>query len=184
MHYRLNTALLIFALMLISGKSLAENTQNLPVMGDSTSGIVSPRQEREIGQAFLRPLRAQAPTLDDPLIQDYLEDLIYRLASYSQLSDRRLDVVLIKSPDINAFAAPGGIVGVNYGLFTYGETEHETSAILAHELAHLSQRHFSRSVEAQQKQATLTMAGLLAGLVLSVWLVVEKLPDYVQMITG
>jgi predicted Zn-dependent protease len=166
MQYQLTTFLLILTLISVSRSSLGDESQNLPEFGDSTSGIVSPKQEREIGQQFLRSLRAQAPTLDDPLLQDYLENLIYHLASYSQLKDVQLDVVLIKSPQINAFAAPGGIVGVNYGLFTYGETEHETSAILAHELAHLSQRHFARGVESGKINGMVNLAGLLASVVL------------------
>ena len=145
---------------------LAANSQNLPQLGDATSGIISLEKEHEIGQDFLRSLRAQAPTLDDPILQDYLEHLIYQLVSYSQLRDRRLDVVLIDSPVINAFAAPGGIVGINHGLFSYGETEHEVSAILAHELAHLSQRHFARGVEAGKKNSIISLAGLLASIVL------------------
>jgi predicted Zn-dependent protease len=140
--------------------------QDLPSLGDSTSGIVSLHQEHEIGQQFLRSIRASAPTLDDAIIQDYLEHLIYRLASNSQLEDRRLDIVVIKSPTLNAFAAPGGIVGINHGLFSYGETEHEISAILSHELAHLSQRHFARQLAAGKKSGVVSMAGLLAGIVL------------------
>jgi beta-barrel assembly-enhancing protease len=166
MQYRLGTFLVLLMLISVSSNNLGAESQNLPEFGDSTSGIVSPKQEREIGQEFLRSLRAQAPTLDDPLLQDYLENLIYHLASYSQLKDRRLDVVLIKSPQINAFAAPGGIVGINYGLFTYGETEHETSAILAHELAHLSQRHFARGIESGKINSVVSLAGLLASVVL------------------
>ena len=77
------------------------------------------RQERELGQQFLRSIRAQARTVDDPVLQDFLEHLIYKLASNSQLKDRRLDLVIINSPTLNAFAAPGGIVGINHGLFSY-----------------------------------------------------------------
>ncbi|MCH8256476.1 MAG: M48 family metalloprotease, partial [Proteobacteria bacterium] len=156
----------ILAICHASSDMLAANSQNLPQLGDASSGIISLKKERAIGQDFLRSLRAQAPTLDDPILQDYLENLIYHLTSYSQLQDRRLDVVLIDSPVINAFAAPGGIVGINYGLFSYGETEHEISAILAHELAHLSQRHFARGVEAGKKNAVISLAGLLASIVL------------------
>ena len=157
----------ILAICHASSDMLAANSQNLPQFGDATSGIISLKKEREIGQDFLRSLRAQAPTLDDPILQDYLENLIYHLTSYSQLQDRRLDVVLIDSPVINAFAAPGGIVGINYGLFFYGETEHEISAILAHEIAHLSQRHFARGIEAGKKNAVISLAGLLASIVLT-----------------
>lgn len=158
---------LVFLVLVLTGNdNFAANNQNLPRLGDPTSGIISLKREHEIGQNFLRSLRAHAATLDDPILQEYLELLIYRLAASSQLQDKRLDVVLIKSPLINAFAAPGGIVGVNYGLFTYGETEHETAAILAHELAHLSQRHFARGIEAGKKNSVINLAGLLASVIL------------------
>lgn len=141
--------------------------QDLPSFGDSTSGIISLDQERRLGQQFLRSIRAQAPTLDDPILQDFLEHLIYRLASHSQLEDRRLDLVIIRNGSLNAFAAPGGIVGVHDGLFRYAQTEHEMSAILSHELAHLSQRHFARRVAEGKKSAALNIAGLLAGVILA-----------------
>jgi beta-barrel assembly-enhancing protease len=141
--------------------------QDLPSFGDSTSGIISLEQEHRLGQQFLRSIRAQAPTLDDPILQDFLEHLIYRLASYSQLKDRRLDLVIIRNGSLNAFAAPGGIVGVHDGLFRYAETEHEMSAILSHELAHLSQRHFARRVAEGKKGAAINIAGLLAAVVLA-----------------
>ena len=141
--------------------------QDLPSFGDSTSGIISLDQERRLGQQFLRSIRAQAPTLDDPILQDFLEHLIYRLASHSQLEDRRLDIVIIRNGSLNAFAAPGGIVGVHDGLFRYAQTEHEMSAILSHELAHLSQRHFARRVAEGKKSAALNIAGLLAGGILA-----------------
>jgi len=150
----------------ISQTTQAAQQQNLPSLGDTTSGIISLDQERELGQDFLRSLRAQAPSVSDPLLQSYLEHLIYKLASHSQLQDRRLDLVMIRNFTINAFAAPGGIVGVNLGLFLYGETEHEISAILAHELAHLSQRHFARGVQSNRAAGVKNLAGLLAGIIL------------------
>lgn len=144
----------------------AANKQNLPQFGDATSGIVSLEQERVIGEGFLRSLRAQAPRVKDPLLQTYVEHLIYKLASYSQLEDRQLDLVIIDDNSLNAFAAPGGIVGINLGLFLIGETENEISSILAHELAHLSQRHFARGLESGRGAGLKNMAGLLAGIIL------------------
>ena len=156
----------ICLLALLPGLVVASDARNLPSLGDASSGIISLKQERELGQQFLRSVRARTPTLNDPLLQNYLEHLIYKLASNSELKDRRLDLVLIKSPTLNAFAAPGGIVGVNHGLFSYAETEHELSAILSHEIAHLSQRHFARQLVAGKKSSAISMAGLLAGIVL------------------
>ena len=100
-------------------------------------------------------------------MQDYLEHLIYRLAVHSELKDKRLDLVLIKNKNINAFAAPGGIIGLHHGLFLYGETEHELSAILAHELAHLSQRHFARRMDENKKSSVISLAGFLASIILA-----------------
>ena len=87
-------------------------------------------------------------------------------AEHSELKDRRIETVLIDSAQLNAFAAPGGIVGVNKGIFLYAQTEHELAGILAHELAHLSQRHFARGVEQGRRNAMVTLAGLLATVVL------------------
>jgi len=159
-------ALLIVGIILSPVSLLAAPNQDLPVIGDTTSGIISLDMERELGQEFLRSLRSQAPTVSDPLLQDYLEFLIYHLASHSQLEDRRLDMVVIDSPQLNAFAAPGGIVGVNLGLFIYAETENEISAILAHELAHLSQRHFARQIDVNRRSTLVNLAGLLASVIL------------------
>jgi predicted Zn-dependent protease len=141
-------------------------SKNLPTLGDYTSGIVSLEQEYDLGQSFLRALRAQAPLLSDPIMQDYLEHLLYRLASHSELQDRRLSLAIINNQTINAFAVPGGVVGINLGLFLHGETESETSAILAHEIAHISKRHFARRSEASKKASLATMAGMLVGVVL------------------
>src|SRR5690606_25881880 len=75
------------------------------------------------------------------------------------------EFVLLDSNQLNAFAAPGGIIGVNGGLFLHAQTEAEYASVLAHELAHLSQRHFARGLEAQQRMALPLMAALLAGVV-------------------
>ena len=76
------------------------------------------------------------------------------------------DTILVKNPTMNAFAVPGGVVGVHTGLFLFAESEHQLSSVLAHELAHLSQRHFARGVEKQQNASIPTMAAMLASLVL------------------
>jgi predicted Zn-dependent protease len=138
---------------------------DLPSLGDSSSGIVSPEQEHQLGRAWLSLLRGQVPQLSDPLLKDYLERSVYRLAETSQIQDRRLEFVLLDSPQLNAFAAPGGIIGVNGGLFLHAQTEAEYASVLTHELAHLSQRHFARGLEAQKRMQLPLMAAMLAGVV-------------------
>ncbi len=118
----------------------------LPQLGDRVSAAVSPAEERAIGKEFLKQIYYQAPLISDPLIQEYTELLIYRLSEYSQVEDRYFNVLLIDDNSLNAFAAPGGIIGVNGGLFLNADNEGQFSSVLAHELAHLSQRHFARNV--------------------------------------
>lgn len=143
----------------------AVSAQGYKIPGFGEGNAVSLNQEYYLGRAWLMSFRRQAPILDDALIQDYVEGLVFRLAERSQLKDRRLEIIVVKNPTINAFALPGGIVGVHSGLIAKAETQAQFSSVLAHELAHLSQRHFSRSPEAQKKSAAASMAGLLNGLV-------------------
>jgi predicted Zn-dependent protease len=138
---------------------------DLPSLGDASSAMVSPQQEHQLGRAWLSLVRGQVSQLDDPQLKDFIETSVYRLSETSQLQDRRLEFVLLNSPQINAFAAPGGIVGVNGGLFLYAQTEAEYASVMAHELAHLSQRHFARGLEAQQRMQIPVMAGMLAGII-------------------
>ena len=89
---------------------------------------------------------AQAPLINDPIIQEYTELLIYKLSETSQVKDRQFTIVLIDEKSLNAFAAPGGVIGVNGGLFLNAGNEAQLASVLGHELAHLSQRHFARNV--------------------------------------
>src|SRR5690625_6567710 len=97
--------------------------------------------------------RSQVDIVDDPLLQSYVEELIYRLASHSQLEDRRLEVVVVNHPTMNAFAVPGGVIGVHNGLFLYADTEAPLASVLGDELAQPSERHFARSVEQQRRSS-------------------------------
>ena len=123
-----------------------EKDLNLPNLGDRVSGVISLEQERMLGQGFLEQVYAQAPLINDPIIQEYTELLIYRLSETSQVKDRQFTIVLIDEKSLNAFAAPGGVIGVNGGLFLNAGNEAQLASVLGHELAHLSQRHFARNV--------------------------------------
>ncbi|MBB3167768.1 M48 family metalloprotease [Simiduia aestuariiviva] len=157
---------LVLSLSLQTTALAQNNDVKLPALGDASSGIVSPQQERALGEAWARAFRAQVPTSHDPLMIDYLERLLARLAEYSQLPDKRLQLLLVKNPTMNAFAVPGGVVGVHTGLLTTAGTENQLASVLAHELGHLSQRHFARGVEAQKNASIPTTAAMLASLVL------------------
>ena len=161
-------AVAVVALSLtVASSSFANNDElKLPALGESGSSLFSSEFEHQLGRAWLRAFRSQAPVIDDPLMFDYLEDLIYRLVIHSQLQDRRVELVVVDNPAINAFAVPGGVIGVHNGLLLWAQSEDELATVLAHELAHLSQRHFSRGVEFQKKQQPLALAAMLASLVI------------------
>ncbi|MDG1722316.1 MAG: M48 family metalloprotease [SAR86 cluster bacterium] len=119
---------------------------SLPELGDRVSGVVSNDQEKIIGNEFLKQVYSQAPLISDPLIQEYSELLVYRLSEYSQVKDRNFNVLLIDDNSLNAFAAPGGVIGINGGLFLNAQNEGQFASVITHELAHLSQRHFARNI--------------------------------------
>jgi predicted Zn-dependent protease len=138
---------------------VAAQQDHLPDFGEGNA--VSLSQEYLLGRAWLMSFRRQAPILSDPQMQDYIESLVFRLAETSQLRERRLEIVLVNHKSINAFAVPGGVVGVHNGLILAAESEAQLASVLGHELAHLSQRHFSRGVENSQKTSKMAMVGLL-----------------------
>jgi len=138
----------------------------LPTLGDRISGIFSLEEEYKLGREFLRSVRRSTPVIDDPLLNDYVVNFTHNLAVHSDLQDFRLAFIVIDSPALNAFAAPGGIIGVNGGLFLNAATEGEFASVIAHELAHVSQRHFARSVEDAQRRRLPELATLLASVVL------------------
>ncbi|MEE3240537.1 MAG: M48 family metalloprotease [Pseudomonadota bacterium] len=155
-------------IVLLSVYSQANEAIVLPELGNSSAGLMSAQDEKALGQAWLKSFRGSVMLESDPIIFEYLENLLFKLASYSQLKDKDLHLVVVKNPNINAFAVPGGVVGVNSGLLLYAETEGQLASVLSHELAHLSQRHFSRSVEAAKGTNLTTLAGMLAGIALAI----------------
>lgn len=155
---------LIIAISLGLGANATFAEVELPVLGDTSSALVSPVQEKILGQRYLKLYRSQVPTSSDPLVINYLEQLIAELLPYSQLEEKRIDLVVVKNPTLNAFAIPGGVMGVHTGVFNYAKTENQLAAIISHEMGHLSQRHYARMLE-QQKNSTIPMiAGVIAGL--------------------
>ena len=161
---RLCAVCLFWLCQSLTPTALASPADDLPTLGDGSSRIVSPAMEKQIGRQFLKQINAVLPTIDDPILKYYVERHIADLAQYSELKEKVLEVVLIDSPAVNAFAAPGGVVGVNLGLMLTAEDVHEYSSVMAHELAHLSQRHFARGIEEQREAMLPTMASMIAAI--------------------
>lgn len=159
--------LVMLAWSLTAAQTGATTSDELPDLGDASSAVVSLEMERALGQQLLRQIRAQVPTIRDPILKYYTELQLYDLAQYSELKSKILHPVLIDSEQLNAFAAPGGVVGINMGLYLSSQDVHEYSSVLAHELAHLSQRHFARGVEMQRQQTVPYLAAMLASIVIA-----------------
>jgi len=138
----------------------------IPNLGEGSSSLFSAEYEHNLGRAWLRVFRSQVATVNDPLLFTYLENLVFELVTHSELQDRRVELVVVDNPTINAFAVPGGVMGIHNGLLLHAQTEDELATVIAHEIAHLSQRHFSRRLEFAKAQQPLTLAAMLAGFVL------------------
>ncbi|MCH2557108.1 MAG: M48 family metalloprotease [Alcanivorax sp.] len=159
---------LLFLLCLLSAAGQAQSASDLPELGDPTVAVMSADQEHRLGRAWLRQLRGQTPIMDDALVQEYVESLVYRLASYSDLNEPDLDIVVINSSAINAFAVPGGVIGLNAGLFLNAHAEDEVAGVVAHEIAHVSQRHFARRYLDSKRRGPAVLAAMLASIALAV----------------
>ena len=145
-----------------------DNSVELPLIGDRLSGAVSQTEEEILGRQFLRDLKRETKILYDPIVQEWTELFIYKIGESSKVNKKAFELLIIEDNNLNAFAAPGGIIGVNAGLYKYSDNEAQFASVIAHELAHLSQRHFARQVLENSDRSNANMATLLASIVVAV----------------
>ncbi len=139
----------------------------LPELSGSAQALFTPEEERLIGEAFMRSVRRQLDLESDPLITAYAEELGDRLAAASDRPGRRYHFFAVRDPDINAFAGPDGWIGIHTGLILAARSEDELAAVVAHEIAHVTQDHLLRGFEANQYAQLPIAAAVIAGLILS-----------------
>ncbi len=139
----------------------------LPDLGDAAQADLSPAQERKLGEAIIRQVRASGGYMNDPEVNDYLNQLGQRLAS--ALKDTKQDFEFFAVPDssINAFALPGGYIGVHTGLILLSQTESELAGVLAHEISHVTQHHMARMIAGQRDSMLMSLAGLVLAVLAS-----------------
>ena len=139
----------------------------LPEIGDSSGTILTPAQEKRLGQAFMRSVRNHFPVESDPLIADYIQSLGDKLASNSNAAGQKFNFFLINNAVVNAFAGPAGHIGVFSGLVLTTETESELASVVAHEIAHVSQKHLLRTFDDASRMnipmAAISLAAILVG---------------------
>lgn len=137
----------------------------LPEIGDSAGALISPQQEYRIGQAFFWRLQQSVDLVDDPEVTQYIKNIGQLLVSDSDSPALNFTFFVLPDPTVNAFATPGGFIGINTGLVLTSQEEDELASVLAHEIAHVTQRHILRSFE-QQKLSSLPRTAALLGAVL------------------
>ena len=125
---------------------------------------MSPLQERRFGEGIMREIRTDPSYSDDPEITDYLNSLGNKLVAASPESRREFHFFLILDPQINAFALPGGYIGVNSGLLLLAQSESELAGVMSHEIGHVVQRHFARMLVAQRQSQIVSLAALAVGI--------------------
>ncbi|MGR9106987.1 MAG: beta-barrel assembly-enhancing protease [Gammaproteobacteria bacterium] len=144
----------------------AESTIVLPEIGDPSGALLSPIQEQELGAAFFRNLHSSVRINQDLEIDDFIESLGERLAGNSDNPLQPFHFFVVIDPAINAFAGPGGYIGVNSGLILITESESELASVVAHEIAHVTQRHLYRAFEAASRLTIPSAAALLAAILI------------------
>ncbi|MGA0588149.1 M48 family metalloprotease [Dyella sp. KRB-257] len=140
----------------------AQDNVRLPDLGSSANALISGQEARDYGGAMLRQMRALDMVIDDPLLDDYINHLGYRLVAACDKPKDHFAFFIVKDPVINAFAAPGGYIAVNSGLIQITRSESELAGVIAHEIGHITQNHLQRAFEASKKDAPL-MALVLLG---------------------
>lgn len=127
---------------------------------------MSPADERELGALLMREIRASLPVIDDPEVEDYIQNLGYRLVSSGAGGTTDFHFFVIADPAVNAFAIPGGYIGVNSGLIINTTAESELASVLAHEIGHVTQRHIARAIAAAENMQYATLAAVIAGILI------------------
>jgi predicted Zn-dependent protease len=144
----------------------ATDPLDLPDIGSRADAVMSLREQRELGREFMKWVRKSLDVSENPLLTDYIQSLGSRLVSSSRERGGRYNFFVVEDPRINAFAGPSGNIGINTGLILAAETESELAAVVAHEIAHVSQQHLLRSFAAQKQVSIPATALLLAAAVL------------------
>ena len=156
MHRR--SVIALFILLSLAGPTTYAQSEYLPDIGSPSDSVLSKQQEAQIGRSIYKSLWASGNILTAPEIQEYIQSLGLKLGSHAQNGEQRFRFFVVNDSAINAFALPGGVIGVHSGLLLATETESELAGVLAHEIAHVTQRHISRAIYANQKPSNLTLA--------------------------
>jgi len=173
---RLAAAMLAAVLATVTTFGPATAQVRLPALGDSATEDLPVSAERRIGEQIMREIRRDPDYLDDPLLLEYLQSLWQPLVAQARLqgdiapdhdASFAWESFLVRDRAVNAFALPGGYVGIHLGLIALTSSGDELASVLAHELAHVTQRHIARSVGNSSRLSLASLAGLLVGILVA-----------------
>lgn len=163
----LKKAVMCIVLLLASFSPNILYSGELPDLGNSANAILSPAQELELGRSIMKELMAAQVISNDVYVTQYIQALGYRLLATQGVAQSSYHFFIVEDPTINAFALPGGFVGVNSGLILASESESELAGVLAHEVAHVQQKHMARMYEHMGRMRLSTIAGMVAAALLA-----------------
>ncbi len=141
-----------------------EDRIQLPDLGASADAIFSDGEERSYARQLIYQLRQFGLLIEDPQVNEFFSDMGYRLISHSDEPDRPYHFVVLNEPNINAFAAPGGVIALHSGMILVADEESEIAGVLAHEIVHVTQNHLERSFE-EARKLSIPLALLAVGLI-------------------
>jgi predicted Zn-dependent protease len=153
--------LTLLVLLCLAPQAIAEG---LPDLGDVSQAVLTPLQERQIGQQSMMQIRASRQFLDDPEVNDYLNQIGDRLVANSTEPALNFEFFAMNDETVNAFAIPGGFIGVNAGLLLTTQSESELASVLAHEIAHVTQHHYARLLSGTQGDSLASMAAIAVAI--------------------
>ena len=164
LHKKLILILAVTSLAVATGAPAAD--VNLPDIGSPADATLSKNEENQLGRAIMRQIRASGALVEDPQITEYINEIGHRVAAQANADGtHEFTFFVINDPSINAFALPGGFIGVHTGLLEATRNEDELAGVLAHEVAHVTQRHIARAIHASKRQSLLSTAIMLGAII-------------------
>jgi len=140
---------------------------NLPDLGDIAQTVLTPQDEQRIAEQILRQVAVSDDVLEDAEITDYLQAVGQKLAASGPDKRQTFNFFVVRDNSINAFAMPGGIIGVHTGLILASNSESEMASVLGHEIGHVTQRHLARMLASQKYDTFKNIAGIAVALLVA-----------------
>ena len=164
----LQRLVLSFALICLAGSAVAQDDIRLPDMGSPADAVLSKNDEARLGRAIMAQIRRSRDIVEDPIVTEYINNVGNRIAAHANNGDHEFTFFVVDDPSINAFALPGGYIGVHTGLLQATRNEDELAGVLGHEIAHVTQRHIARAIHSAQRQGIVSSALMLATILAGV----------------